>query len=660
VIPSAVGLQAINIDPNAAARAYRDRVVGPYRGKLPPSAITSIEEQLSGACTVEIAAFDEFAKLLGRPEATEHFDHVIFDTAPTGHTLRLLSLPAAWTGYLKENPSAASCLGPLGGLQGHRDLYEATVRALSDADSTTLVLVTRPEASAIREASRTSDELSALGITNQQLVVNGVFRATDRDDAIARTLEKRGRDALAAIPDGLGKLERIEVPLSPLSLIGIPSLRRLLYAGEQTEVAAPPGSLDAEQGLTDLIDDLEKPGRGVIMTMGKGGVGKTTLAAAIAIELAKRGHRVHLTTTDPAAHVAATVGGPVANLHVSRIDPEEETETYRREVRALTAASLDDAGRALLEEDLQSPCTEEVAVFRAFARTVAEGEGGFVVVDTAPTGHTLLLLDATETYHREVSRGMGNAPEAVQRLLPRLRDPSFARILLVALPDATPVHEAMRLDDDLRRADIQPFAWIVNQSFAACVPRDPVLVARAAQEHPFIEEVQRRAPRTTVIGWGASLLNRGGDMSQEKVLFLCVHNSARSQMAEAFLSQLCGEQMEAHSAGLEPTKINPIVVEVMKEVGIDLSQKQTQDVWSIVKRSELYAFVITVCDEAAEQCPIFPGVTKRRSWSFADPAAFEGTHEEKLAMTREVRDQIRREVESFCKAECVTPMRRRA
>jgi arsenite-transporting ATPase len=503
VIPSAVGLLAINIDPEAAARAYRDRVVGPYRGKLPDSAIASIEEQLSGACTVEIAAFDEFAKLLGRPAATESFDHVIFDTAPTGHTLRLLSLPAAWTGYLKENPGAASCLGPLGGLQGQRDLYEATVRSLSDEKATTLVLVTRPEVSAIREASRTSGELAALGITNQRLVINGVFQASDRDDAIARTLEARGREAMGCIPDTLRKLDRVEVPLSSLSLVGIPALRRFLHGGDAASSITDAGEPSAAVGLADLLDDLEKPGKGVIMTMGKGGVGKTTLAATFAIELAKRGHRVHLTTTDPAAHVAATVGGPVADLHLSRIDPAEETETYRREVRELTAASLDDGGRALLEEDLQSPCTEEVAVFRAFARTVAMGEDGFVVVDTAPTGHTLLLLDATETYHREVSRGMGSAPEAVQGLLPRLRDPNFTRVLIVTLPDATPVHEAMRLDADLRRADIQPFAWVVNQSFAACVPRDPLLVARAAQEHRFIKEVQAVSPRTAVIGWGA-------------------------------------------------------------------------------------------------------------------------------------------------------------
>ena len=500
-VRSVVGLDALNIDPEAAARDYRERIVGPYRGKLPDSAVTSIEEQLSGACTVEIAAFDEFAKLLGSAAATSRFDHVIFDTAPTGHTLRLLSLPAAWTGYLQANPGAASCLGPLGGLQAQRSLYEETVRALSDANATTLVLVTRPEASALNEAERTRGELASLGVRNQRLIVNGVFEASDRDDRIARALDARGKTALAAMPAGLRQLDSIVVPLSSRSLVGVAALRQLLYGEDGPAVIASAARVDAP-GLGGLLAELEKPGKGVIMTMGKGGVGKTTIAATIASELARRGHQVHLTTTDPAAHVAAAVENPPPNLRVSRIDPAAETVAYLNEVRALTASSLDEAGRALLEEDLRSPCTEEIAVFRAFARTIATGEHEFVVVDTAPTGHTLLLLDATETYHREVSRGLGgDAPDAVSRLLPRLRDAALTRVLIVALPDATPVHEAMRLDADLRRADIRPFAWIVNQSLAACETRDPVLVARAAHELPYLEEARRASDRCVVLPW---------------------------------------------------------------------------------------------------------------------------------------------------------------
>jgi arsenite-transporting ATPase len=499
-VPSVGQLEALNVDPEAAALAYRERVVGPYRGRLPQSAVTSIEEQLSGACTVEIAAFDEFAKLLGDESTTARFDHVVFDTAPTGHTLRLLSLPAAWSGYLRSNPGAVSCLGPLGGLQAQKSLYEAAVRALTDASRTTLVLVARPERATLGEAERTHGELAAMGVRNQRLVINGVFQASDASDETARALEARGRGVLDDLPAGIAALPRVLVPLWPATFVGIDAFR-LALRGETPPPRAPSTRPSQLPNAGELLEDLAQAGRGVIMTMGKGGVGKTTLAAMIAIELARRGHRVHLTTTDPAAHVDSAVGVAPANLRVTRIDPATETAAYVDEVSALAGPALDDAGRALLQEDLKSPCTEEIAVFRAFARTIAEGEDGFVVVDTAPTGHTLLLLDATETYHREVSRGMGDVPDAVRRLLPRLRDPRFTRILIVTLPDATPVHEAMRLQDDLRRAEITPYAWIVNQSIAASGTSDPMLAERAAQESAYLDEVLRVAPRVAVEPW---------------------------------------------------------------------------------------------------------------------------------------------------------------
>ena len=492
-VPGADGLFALNIDPEAAAAAYRDRVVGPYRGVLPEAAVNSMEEQLSGACTVEIAAFDEFTKLLGDVDATAGFDHIIFDTAPTGHTLRLLKLPAAWTGFIATNTSGTSCLGPLAGLQDQKALYDASLSTLSDATSTTLVLVSRPEVSALAEADRTRAELADMGVTNQYLFLNGVFVARDQSDSAARALEQRGREALEKTPDGLRKLPTFEVPLLPYAPMGVRNLRAVFSPGGRGG-AAPP--------LAELIDEIEKAGHGVVMTMGKGGVGKTTVASAIAVELAHRGHRVHLSTTDPAAHLSYTIGTGVPGLSVSRIDPAVETRLYSEQVMAKSAPSLDEHGRALLEEDLRSPCTEEIAVFSAFAKIVARGENEFVVLDTAPTGHTLLLLDAAESYHREVSRTMSDMPEAVRRLLPRLRDAAFTRVLLVTLPEATPVHEAARLQDDLLRAGIKPFAWVVNQSFSQDGFRDPVLVERGLRELPFIAEVRDElTDRFALVSW---------------------------------------------------------------------------------------------------------------------------------------------------------------
>ncbi len=502
-VPGVPRLFALNVDPEAAAAAYRERIVAPYRGVLPEAAVASIEEQLSGACTVEIAAFDEFAALIGRPEATDGFDHVIFDTAPTGHTLRLLALPAAWSDFLDASPGGASCLGPLAGLQAKHQLYEATRRALADPAQTVIVVVSRPDAGALEEASRASGELRELGIANQRLILNGVYSAASSADPLARSFAEKCRNALDRMPAALRDLPRTQIPLSGASLVGVSGLRAL-FSGD-TSVGAPQES-GANGGpdlpdLDTLLVDLSRKNRGVVMTMGKGGVGKTTLAAVIARRLARDGHPVHLTTTDPAAHVASLAGSDLPALTVTRIDPKAETAAYSAEVLATVGADLDEEGRALLQEDLRSPCTEEIAVFRAFARVVAEGERGFVVIDTAPTGHTLLLLDATETYHREVTRSLSGIPEAVRHLLPRLRDPDYTSILLLTLPEATPVHEAAALQADLRRAGIEPYAWIVNQSLSPHVPSDPVLTARKWQEVRYLDEVRNLSSKSYLVPW---------------------------------------------------------------------------------------------------------------------------------------------------------------
>jgi arsenite/tail-anchored protein-transporting ATPase len=499
------GLSAMNLDCDQAAREYRERLVGPYRGVLPEAVVASMEEQLSGSCTVEIAAFDEFSRLLGDPATTAEFDHVVFDTAPTGHTLRLLSLPAAWSGFIDTNTSGTSCLGPLAGLQTQHQLYKDTVQALSDPQATTLVLVSRAERSSLTEAERSSGELAALGVRNQHLVVNAVFQAQRTDDPIACAMQQRGQDALAAMPAGLAEFPRTELPLAPHNLVGVAALRAMLQGARGELPRAEADEVQAAElppPLIELIDQIAPSGRGAILMMGKGGVGKTTIAAAVAVELARRGHRVHLTTTDPAAHVMHALGEVPAQWTVGRIDPRAETEAYRAEVLATAGAGLDAQGRALLEEDLRSPCTEEIAVFRAFARAVDQGQDGFVVLDTAPTGHTILLLDATLAYHRELSRQSSGIPDSVQQLLPRLRDPEFTRVLLVTLPEATPVHEAAQLQEDLVRAGIRPFAWVVNQSLSPLPVTDPVLLARQHHEGAYIREVVRqRASRTAIVPW---------------------------------------------------------------------------------------------------------------------------------------------------------------
>lgn len=537
-IPGVPGLEALNINPVEAAAAYRERLIGPMRGLLPEAALRSMEEQLSGSCTVEIAAFDEFSGLIGDPKAAENYDHVIFDTAPTGHTLRLMSLAKAWDQFLDHNTSGTSCLGPLAGLEKQRVIYENAVNVLADAEATTLILVSRPQVSALREAERTAKELGALGVTNQQLVINGVFvgavvglregseikneapysgKRNYEPDPVAQAMQQRGEKAMDKAAAFISSLPSFQVPLRPINILGIAGLKVLLD-GEASacgsSIEPSPGSrlpqskADAFanlENLAKLIADFEKQGHGVIMTMGKGGVGKTTVAAAIAVLLARHGHQVHLSTTDPAAHIAQTLDGQVEGMSISRIDPAAETAAYTAEVLANQGSQMDEAGRSLLEEDLRSPCTEEIAVFRAFAREVGQGKDCFVVLDTAPTGHTLLLLDASEAYQRELERqARSTQPEEVLRLLERLRDPAFTRILLVALPEATPVHEAATLQEDLRRAHIQPFAWVINQSLLQSGSCDPLLQRRELSEHRYITEViEKHATRAAWLPWQA-------------------------------------------------------------------------------------------------------------------------------------------------------------
>ena len=500
------GLHASNLDPEVAAAAYRDALLGPYRGVLPDATVASMEEQLSGACTVEIAAFNEFAKLVGDEAATQGYDVVIFDTAPTGHTLRLLTLPTAWTDFIETNTSGNSCLGPLAGLKAQRELYARTVEALANGEKTTLVLVSRADTSALNEAARSSAELADLGIRNQRLVLNGLFTSSVSGDAVSTALQQRGVDALDRLPAALKPLPLVEVPLVVPSPLGIEGLRYLANAlpGAQpvipTDLSEVAPILGAST-LSELVDDLAKAGSGVVMTMGKGGVGKTTVAAAIAVELVRRGHSVHLSTTDPAAHVKEAVGNSSDGLTMSRIDPEVEVEAYRNQVLA-ASSDLDPEALALLEEDLRSPCTEEIAIFRAFARVVAEASDRFVILDTAPTGHTLLLIDSSEAYHREVMRNSTDTPPEVLALLPRLRDPEFTRVLIVTLAEATPISEARRLEADLKRAGIGAYAWVVNQSFAAVSTIDPVLRMRAANELPHIQSVlSQDDARVAIVPW---------------------------------------------------------------------------------------------------------------------------------------------------------------
>ena len=490
VVPGVPGLELINIDPDAAAQGYRQRVVDQMGAAATQAEIGTVREQLSGACTTEIASFDEFSSLLA--ESNSQYDHILFDTAPSGHTLRLLSLPKAWSGFLANNDKGASCLGPHSGLKMQETRFNQALAALSNPLLTSVVLVARPETSALREVLRTSVELKALGLSNQRLIINGVFHCSVANDQVGQAVELQGQVALSNMPPELKILAQDEVPLRAADSVGLPALRSLLSAAtaiprERTLSIMPM----AAKRFSLLIDALSKQDHGLIMVMGKGGVGKTTIAAAIALGLIQRGKTVHLSTTDPAAHLAETLLEDVVGLQLSRIDPKVERKNYIEKIMATKGLSLNDDEKALLLEDLQSPCTEEVAVFHAFSHIVAQARSGFVVLDTAPTGHSLLLMDAAGAYHRQMistyEKQSGSSAKIVTPLM-RMQDSNYTKIILVTLPEVTPVSQASALQEDLRRANIEPYAWILNRSVLAARTKDPLLAARL---HGEVRQIKR-------------------------------------------------------------------------------------------------------------------------------------------------------------------------
>jgi len=492
-----------NFEPEEAAKEYKESVVGPYRGKLPEAVIQNMEEQLSGSCTVEIAAFNEFSNFITDEKAQLEFDHIIFDTAPTGHTLRMLQLPSAWSNFISESTHGASCLGQLAGLESRKDVYKNAVKTLADKDMTTLVLVSRPEIGSLREAERASKELQDLEVNNQVLVINGVLN--NFDDILSQKIFNKQQNALKDMPQHIRGLATFEIPLRPYNITGLQNVRAFLH---EDNIKFSDEKLNAAEILTlkAVVDDLYNSNKKVVFTMGKGGVGKTTIAATIALGLAKRGKKVHLTTTDPAAHLKFVINENYG-ITLSSIDEKKELEEYKEEVLSKARETMNDEDIAYVEEDLRSPCTQEIAVFRAFAELVERSEHEVVVIDTAPTGHTLLLLDSTQSYHREIQRSQGDIPESVKKLLPTLRNDDETEVIIVTLAETTPVHEAMRLEEDLKRAGMNSKWWVINSSLFAAKTTNAILKAKASHEITWINKVNEISNgHFAVIEWKAEEL----------------------------------------------------------------------------------------------------------------------------------------------------------
>lgn len=512
VIEGVPNLTVANLDPIQAAAEYREGVIGPYRGKLPDAVIANMEEQLSGSCTVEIAAFNEFSNFITDEKAQGEYHAILFDTAPTGHTLRMLQLPSAWSNFISENTHGASCLGQLSGLESKKAVYRKAVDTLADGELTTLMLVSRPETAPLKEAQRASKELSELGVHNQALILNGIL--SSYDDSISQSLYQKQQAALSGMPVELKQITTYTIPLRAYNITGVDNVRAFLTK-DRYALSGETVSAHTIPGLKDVIDDLYAQNKKVIFTMGKGGVGKTTVAAAIALGLSAKGKKVHLTTTDPAAHLKFVIDES-SGITMSHIDEQEELKKYREEVLKKAGETMSKDDLAYLEEDLRSPCTQEIAVFRAFAQVVEKAEDETVVIDTAPTGHTLLLLESTQSYNHEIKRSNGDIPESARKLLPRLRDAAQTEVIIVTLAEATPVYEALRLEEDLKRAGIAAKWWVVNSSLYRSGTTNRMLSAKADSEIQWINKVDAHARGSfAVVPWSPDEIR--GDKLRELI-----------------------------------------------------------------------------------------------------------------------------------------------
>lgn len=513
-VAGAENLWATEIDPDQAAEEYKARLLDPYRAFMPKDILASLEEQLSGPCTVEVAAFDRFIDFMDADE----YEVVVFDTAPTGHTLRLLALSVDWSKYIEvaAQGSGQTCLGPVQAIQGAKDKYDQATALLKDPAETQFVFVMRPDALSVYETLRAAGELAGQGILPGRLIANGVLpaEAGSDGDVEVRRAEQEARIAEAQI--GLS-LEAQRVRLRPEEVKGIPALRAL--AEELYEGARPP-LLSADETLTSEANlpspDLERlliPSFGrtkAFFFTGKGGVGKTTVSCVFALELARRGYKTLLVTTDPAAHLGRVLDVPVGaephpvadNLTAVHIDQVKAFEEYKARVLEEAASIVSEDMLKVTAEELDSPCTEEMAAFDKFARYFEDESYDFIVLDTAPTGHTLRLLDLPFQYAQQTALAAAGAQEGAsphraasarfQKLIARLRDPSLTTFAFVFYPEATPILESYRAFVDLKAAGIGAQFVVANMVLSAAQANGPFMRRRRAMQQRYLGEAYRR------------------------------------------------------------------------------------------------------------------------------------------------------------------------
>ena len=488
-----VGVDTIEVSPNlflaqmdsdAITDAYKNRMLEPLSAILEGAVLEQVKEEFNGGCTVEIATFDKFTDFLG----DETYDLIIFDTAPTGHTLRLMTLPNEWDKYIQKSAEGKgqTCIGPVSQIEGSRQKYSHAVSILQNADRTTVYLVSRPEKTSVYETMRAKSELERTGINNFHLVINGVYpnhsSLTGLFGTMAENQKKYIQELRSLFPETVSQvpLQQSEVKgVKNISLLGeIAFDKKDVVIQTDFPVNRTFNGFSSSEILSGLLE--KKTDNRIIILTGKGGVGKTVTACTLAMKMAEKGKTL-LFTTDPAAHIGQVLETEVnhipvnitGNLWAVNIDQKTAVEEYRLKIMDDAKASGYSAELlASLEEELESPCTEEIAIFEQFANLLNEPGWDYFVLDTAPTGHTLRLLELPFEYKKQIDMKLkGNTsskPDAsqgnskIESLISRLKNPENATFLLVAYPEFTPIHESYRAMKDLERVGINAQGIFLN------------------------------------------------------------------------------------------------------------------------------------------------------------------------------------------------------
>ncbi len=522
VVPIAgvANLFAMEIDPDKATEEYRERILGPFRAAMPEEVTKVLEEQFRSPCTTEIASFDRFVDFMDE----DGFDTVIFDTAPTGHTIRLLELPVDWSQFISESAKGAgqTCMGPVQAIQESKDKYDRAIRLLSDAGRTRFIFVLQPEQTAIFETERSANELRSIGVHSQEIIINGILPTEVCDEPLFRARFDMQQRHLAEIAVRFSVPTR-RIYLRDIEVKGLASLRQmaLSLAGIEPSTMAAPGTdgsphqanlntLSARE-LKQLLTPANGAGKMIFFT-GKGGVGKTSMSCIAAIHFSGLGYKTLLLTTDPAAHLGQVLDVPVGdhpapipsvpNLWATRIDPKKATGEYKAKVIEDARKRYSADMLAAMREELDSPCTEEMAVFDKFTEYANSKDFEVIVFDTAPTGHTLRLLELPFDYSEQVEMMVTTAKESgdiraqtrarFENIIFRLKDPKQSVFVSVVYPESTPVIEAYRAMLDLKDTGIPTQLVVANQVIPANHSTNAFFGSRRAMQVKYLNEIQSR------------------------------------------------------------------------------------------------------------------------------------------------------------------------